>query len=312
MKILKILPLIGLALLAYIIYKIGLINLYKTLITINLYYLFIAFIFSILAVLVLTFKWQMILRIQNINIGFLYAVKIYLIGLFYGTITPARAGSILRASYLKEKMNKSFGECVSSIILERGMDLIALFILATISCIVFSKHIFSWFPVIVVLLIMVSLCLIFVLKQNMNKFFLKLIYTFLIPDKFKEKTKEVYDGFYSNIPPFKKLILPFIVTLITWGFIAFPTFFITKSYSVNINFFYISLIFATSTVVSLIPITISGLGTREATMILLFSLFNVSAAKVMSISFVGLLLSGIILPFIGFLFSLKEQPEKLV
>ena len=111
MKILKLLPLIGISILIYIIYKIGLINLYKTLMTANIYYVFISIIFMFIGVLGLGFKWYTILKIQNININFLYALKIYFIGMFYGAITPARAGSLIRASYLKDKINKSVGKC---------------------------------------------------------------------------------------------------------------------------------------------------------------------------------------------------------
>jgi len=51
--------------------------------------------------------------------------------------------------------------------------------------------------------------------------------------------------------------------------------------------------------VAMIPISISGLGTREAALITLFGLFGVSAAKVFSLSIITLIIVGIIPSIIG-------------
>jgi len=53
------------------------------------------------------------------------------------------------------------------------------------------------------------------------------------------------------------------------------------------------------TLVAMIPISINGLGTREAALISLFGLFGVSAAKVFSLSIITLIIVGILPSIIG-------------
>lgn len=313
MKILKLLPLIGVSILIYIIYKVGLINLYKTIITANLYYVFLSLLLLVISILALTFKWYTILKLQDININFLYALKLYFISVFYGVITPARTGSIIRASYLKDKTDKSFGACASSIILERLMDLFVIFVVSVTGCIVFSKYISSWLPIILVFFVVFILLSLLLLKKNINRLFFMFIYNFLIPERLKEKSREIYDSFYSNMPSIKKMIYPLVLTIATWTIIGVHFYFITRAYSVNISFFNTTLIFIIATMVGLIPITIGGLGTKEATLIYLFSFFGVGAATVVSISFLVLITAHIIPPSIGFFFSIKEPtPDKLI
>lgn len=312
MKLLKLLPIIGISILICIIYKVGLISLIRTLVTAEPYYIFLTTVFMFVSVSVLALKWYAILKTQGINVNFLYALKIYFIGIFYGAITPARSGSLIRASYLKDKTNKSFGKCLSGIILERLMDMFALFVYSIIGCIVFLKYISNYLPIILVSFVIFLFLSLLLLKKNLNRLFLKFIYKFLIPQKFKDKSKELYEAFYKNMPSIKNLFCLLIFTFITWVILSIYTYYAARAYSVSVSLFYIVLIFSISTVISLIPITIGGLGTREATLIFLFSFFNVEAAKVVAISFLTFF-ANMIPPFIGFLISLREpQPEKLI
>ncbi len=310
MKLLKLLPMVGLFILVYIIYKTGIKNIYDTFLTANPYYILISFIVLLLSMFLLAFKWFVILKFQNINVGLWYIFKLYMIGVFYGTISPARSGSIIRASYLANKTNRPVGEYLSSILLERIMDLFVILIFSIIGCILLSKYLSNWLPAILVSFFIFLILSVFLFKKNLNKLFLQFIYKFLIPERFKEKSKEIYHAFYSNLLSIKKIIICLLLTIITWSFLGIYLFILSKAYSINISLFYMILILAITTVISLIPITVGGLGTREASLIFLFSLFNVPSVKAVSLSFLSLLISGVFIPLIGFLFSIKEPALK--
>ncbi len=313
MKILKLLPLVGIIILAYIIYRVGIFNIYKTFLIANPWYLILSLMLLFLSFVALTFKWHAILKTQGININFLYALKIYLISIFYSNITPARAGSLIRASYLKNKINEPFGKCASGIIIERLMDLFVIFAFSLLSFITFSKYISKWFLPILVSFVFVLLASLFLLKKDINKIFVRLVHKFLIPKSLKEKTRGIYDDFYSNMPSFKKLIYPMFLTILTWFILGSYFFTMMRVYSIKTPFLITMSIFIMGTVISLIPITVGGLGTREATLIFLFSLFSIPAVNVISASLFNIFLGSIIIPLIGLLISMKEPaPEKLI
>ena len=62
-----------------------------------------------------------------------------------------------------------------------------------------------------------------------------------------------------------------------------------------------------ATLVGQIPITVSGLGTREAVMISLFGLLGIEAAKIFSVSLIGIMINGILPASIGILLMLRDK-----
>ena len=128
----------------------------------------------------------------------------------------------------------------------------------------------------------------------------------MIPKKYHSDLKETFNNFYDNIPKIKHIILPFILTMIGWILNYTIIYLIAQSLEVKINYFSFIFIYALITIISLIPITIAGLGTREAGAMLILGLFGVEASKTIIISLLGFLFTDVLLSIIGFYFSLKE------
>src|SRR3989344_4017937 len=100
----RILSLIGIIIFIYLIYKIGLDKILQSVSQINLWYVLLSLIPLSVLFFFLTYKWHAILKLQGFsNLGAWFLLKVYLIGAFYGFITPSRTGSLIGAVYLKEK-----------------------------------------------------------------------------------------------------------------------------------------------------------------------------------------------------------------
>ena len=87
----------------------------------------------------------------------------------------------------------------------------------------------------------------------------------------------------------KILILNYLITLLKWLISSIFICLIFMALDVKISIIYIFLISAVSQLISIIPITLSGLGIREVSSVYLYSLINVEPAKVISISLIMLL-----------------------
>ena len=88
------------------------------------------------------------------------------------------------------------------------------------------------------------------------------------------------------------------------------TYFVGLSLGVSLNFIYFLAILPLSTIVAQIPITISGLGTRELTMISLFGLFGIAAVKVFTMSILGIFMAGVLPSLIALFLILRERKKK--
>ena len=150
---------------------------------------------------------------------------------------------------------------------------------------------------------------LFFIKKERGKIILRIIHRKLIPEKFRSQAKTNFDAFYDHVPKKRYFILFFLLNSLNWVVSYSAVYFIGISLGINISFIYYLSILPLGTLVSLIPISVAGLGTKEAILISLFGLFGIPAAKVFSMSLVGLLIAGIIPAIVGARFAFKKRLE---
>lgn len=308
MKWRKYLPILGILIFVYLLIRINIVNILKELSSVNLFLIFIALILTFLLLIMQTFKWFLIARKQKIGVGFGEAFKINLIGNFYGFITPSKLGSVIRVDYLK-KYTKNIGKGIGNFVLDKILDISSLFFLAILFVSVFDFLPFKTGYLIFIFIIFIFGSFIFMKKERAH-FILKFFYKRFIPRKLKKNSRELFNSFYEDFPRKRFLFFVFLINLLTWLNIYLITYVIGLSLGIKLPFVYFLGILPISTLVAQIPITINGLGTREATMIGLFGLFGIGAAKVFSMSILSLFITGILPALIAsFLIFRKDNNQ---
>ncbi len=307
MRIKKYLPIIGIGLFIYILIKVGISQIFDEVIQANLFFLLVAMFFVFAALITGTLKWFVIAHKQKIKVPFWKAFRINLICFFYGFITPSKVGHIMRAGYLKKYNNQHLGKGISNYVLDKIMDLFSLVFLAIVFSFVFRNLISINYLYYALggLALLISLLIIF-RKEGRSRSILKIFYR-LIPKKRRDKVKHEFHLFYKDMPKKRYFLLFLLFHVINWVVIYTITFFVGISLGINISFFYFLAILPIATLIGQIPITISGLGIREATMIKLFGLLGIGATKIFSMSIITLFLAGIIPAIIGSFLSFKHK-----
>jgi len=284
---------IGIVIFIYLLFKINVKNVLYELTKANLLFLILALAIVPFVFFVETYKWFYIAKKQKIGISLKEAFKINLISNFYGFVTPAKIGSIIKIEYLK-KYTKNIGKGVSNFVLDKILDLCSIVFLGIVFSFIFRDKIFISFSYLIILFITLIFGLFLLVDKEKTKVMLRLFYNRLLPEKLKKKAKITFHSFYEDMPKKRFFFIFFFLNLLNWIFIYFTNYIIGLSLGINLNFIYFLAIFPFATLVSLLPISINGLGTREAVLIGLFGLFGVSAAKVFSLSLISLLLMGIL------------------
>lgn len=310
-KIKKLLPLIGIAIFCYLLLKVGIMNIVDSLKGIKISYVLIAVIFVPLLVMMQALKWYVIIKKQKIKMTYAEAIRIQFISLFYGFVTPARLGTLIKVAYLQKK-TKNFGKSTSSVVIERVFDLIVVLILAAFGSLILIRTItkemfFNTAIWMFGLLLLVVLGFLFLISKNTGRKTFKFLYERLLPSNFKKKTRKDFNGFYNSMPKKRFLVWPFLLTIATWFVIYTPNFLIAKSLGVNIGYLTFIFLVSIATMIAQLPITISGLGVREAALVTMFGLFGIPAPKVMSFAILSSLIIIVSPSLIGFFFTLKES-----
>ena len=307
----KLLPLIGIAILIILIINLDAVKIKNAFLSIEPIYIVIALSLTLPAMLVRNFAWQLLQKEQKINISFYRSLKIYLIGFFYCSITPAYAGHLMRVPYLKEETGEPYGKLFVNVFIDSTLRTIGQYLMILIGAIL----VFSTFPDLLwINILLFSITLItsfyFIKKERGEKVLLMLI-KFLIPRRFKDKFYRFVNTFYHDFPRITRLIPPMLVGLFSWLIIFSQEYIVVMALGIEIPFHIFILLFPLANVAGFVPITFAGLGVREATSILIFStLFAIGREEILVFTLVGFMITDIFPGFIGFLVSLTESGEK--
>jgi len=102
----------------------------EVLLGLNLWIFAGAIIIYIIGQLVFVARWCVLLKVQSITIGFLPAVKLHFLGLFYNNCLPgAIGGDLPRAWYVTKHTDKKL-EAALSVFVDRAIGLTGMFIMA--------------------------------------------------------------------------------------------------------------------------------------------------------------------------------------
>jgi len=311
-KIKLLLPFIGLFILAYIIYSLDIEKIISAFLSINPMFLVYSLLLTIPLLLIRNMTWQIILKEQTITVGFFYSLKVYLIGVFYGSITPGFSGQLMRVPYLKEKTKEPYGKLFINTIIETFVHSFSLYAMMVLGAFLVIGMIPELLPITLAVFFIFCLLAVYFTKKEWGEKFFKILIVYFIPKKLKIHLNAFVGSFYRDFPRFHMMIIPYILGVVTWIIVFSQEYLILMGLGLDIPYSMFLLLFPIANVAGFIPITFAGLGTRELTAIVIFtSMFPVTEEQILVVSLVGLIVTDLFLAALGFVLSLSETRSKV-
>ena len=305
----KLLPIIGILLLLYIILNIDVTTIIAIFQSLDPLLAFVSLFAMIPILLMINIQWQYLLRKQKIQAGFTYTLKNIFIGYFYGFVTPGGFGGYLRALYLKDETNEPLPKCLGNIIIFNTIDFITLLFLGAIGAIVLSSVYPLLFYLIIGVLSLVIFLLIFFLKKEHSYQTFTRLFESRIFKLIKKHIDDPIDSFYDNLPKFRDLTIPFILSFSSWLLQFFEFFLIAQLFNITIPMIQMILIIAVANVIGVIPVSIYGLGTRDATLISLVSIYAIVPERIISLSLFWYVIIWLLPSIVGAGITLTESKK---
>ena len=310
MKLRKILVVIGLVIFVYILSTMDLSKIKMIFAAIDVKYL-IPCIFTVIPVVLLSnYQWQVLLKHHNMHIRFLQTLKNIFIGYFYGFITPGGIGGYTRIIYLHDKTRIPLKKCISNIVLFNTIDFISLLFIGFAGGLILTLRFpqLYTFEVLIVLMIgaVAILMYFFLIKKETLQHFFNVIMRSHFFNPYRDTLDGTIDDFYEDMPQIRDITYPFVLSLFGWILRFFEFYLIAQLFLVSLPILYFIAIVAVADIVATIPITIYGLGTRELTLISLFSLFNIPAENIISLSLFWFVVTWILPSIFGAIVTVSE------
>jgi uncharacterized protein (TIRG00374 family) len=307
MNIKRFLPLIGVIILAYLLYRFDFPQVVSVFDMIP-NYLFILFLFvSIPVVVISTIEWQYLLKKQDIHVSFLYSIKNIFIGYFFGFIIPGGIGGYTRALYLKDRAERPLEICLFNIGIINTIDIITLFLISIIGAFLFSSiYPFLFYPLLLFCMLWIIFLGIFI-HQKTWKWIVSLLFRFTILKPYHQKISTSIPTLEKILPKKSQIIVTGLLSFIGWV-LRFSLFYVfLRSFSIEVDYISLILIIAIANIIAMIPISIYGLGTRDAILVSFFSLYSVSSDLVLGVSLFWFFVIWVVPSIIGAIISFFEK-----
>ncbi|GAA4108416.1 hypothetical protein GCM10022393_04500 [Aquimarina addita] len=265
----------GLILFSILIYKIGWESTLQSIQKVPFVHILISVLILWIAFYLKSSRWRIISRSYDIPLGRYQAFKIFFIGLFLANITPGKLGDFGRLLYIKDKVpNQKIG--LASLLMDRVFDLICLLL--------FSLFAFLYYQVVFEIL---------KFPTNYNTIFiwilglvLLLFSFFLFRKKIINIIKPWFIAFNSHDLGVCKSIKAFTITcmsmILMYGVLNYLAWVMRLEIS-HIGLFLGAFIIG---ILTLLPITILGIGVRETSLVLIFQLYNLPSEDAIALSLI--------------------------
>ncbi|UCB57008.1 MAG: flippase-like domain-containing protein [Candidatus Omnitrophota bacterium] len=291
--------LIGILILIIILSRLDFNRLFSNLSKVNLAAFFLINLLIVPVIFLKSLRWRYILQFQSIYYSIKDIFLIYLSGIYAGLATPGRLGEAFKALYLRNEKNVSLGRGLATVFIDRLCDLYLLLAIGLFGIWKLCLGVNNWFTFTVIIFLLIIAPFVLVHKksiiglarylQNINLF-----------KKYKYRLKFHYEEFSGSIKEMNigRALLLIGITLSSALLYFWQCYWLISLLGLKIPFLTVVLFISILNLVNLLPITVMGIGTREVTLIYLFSLIGLSAEEATAASFLLFvsfyLLTGII------------------
>jgi glycosyltransferase 2 family protein len=223
-------------------------------------------------------RWRVLLDMRGHQYGLGAAWRAFLPALYLGMLTPGRVGDLLRVQYVRHEIDVPYSDGLAVVVMDRFSDLYVLlcFVLVALG---HFEHILrgdlgivSW-----VGFALIALAPLGLLIRGPADRVLQRIYARIAPEGSQDGAKRFLDALRELVRPRLLAVLP--LTLAAFMVNYLQGYVIAHGLGIEIAFVDVMLILAITSLLSLLPISVSGIGTRELFLALVFPAIGLAAEQ---------------------------------
>lgn len=277
---------VSIILIAYVFHKVGWSQLLLTLKNTNGVFLALCVSITPILILISSSKWQILLRAQGIKVSLPRLFFLYLVGYFFNNVLPSNVGGDIVRAYELSKYTTKKAESLASVFLERFTGLTALIFFALIAYFISVSSVAD--NRLTLAIGIAALGYLSILTLILNRKILGFVEK-KVKYKVVKKVMEKFTKFQDAIKAYKNkkrtLVYAMVNSVIFYVIAVANVYLGCLAFGTNISFTKLLLVVPLVLVISMIPITIGGIGLSEWAYVFAFtSLVGATASLGLSVA----------------------------
>ena len=288
---------IGISILSLLILKIGASEVLVSISSMNLYIVLLVLFSSLFIYFLASIKIKILIGGLGEEISAVDSFKYYLPAYALGLLTPGKVGN-LSLLYFFKKNKISYGKTLAVLVLDKLITYIILSVIAIYGFFIFFELDIALKVTFYLLLFLIILSFLIKSKKARG----------LIQDFILGKYAEKFKGFYRNLGFLIKnrkarVALNFSLTFGQWILGAFVKYQMFLYFDIHVSFFAVLVINSVGAILTMLPVSISGLGITESSAVYLFYKIGVAPAITggifLFVTFMRYAIASVVLGFYG-------------
>lgn len=254
---------------------------------------------------ILSMRWRYILHAMQYDLPPGTALQAFTAGVLLSDISPGRVGEVSRPYFIKEYVPVGTG--LASFLLDRYVDFIGKIILFIAALLFFSYMLpseYSFFVLLLLLLPVIILSVLFFKKEKSNRFEFLLKY---------HRLHGIVSDFQSGI---RKVDHPLRVLMITivWSVFAavlqgFRLVILAWGIGYHLPLIEITILQSLMSALSLVPVSIAGLGLVEGGLTVVLSSFGIPAASGLTLAVLDRVITVCVHVLVGLKIIMRREGD---
>jgi uncharacterized protein (TIRG00374 family) len=276
----------------------------------NLKYLTIAFIASYSVILARAYRWSCILKDVGIAVSFPRLVRMYTISYWFNTFFPGSLGGDAYKVYGLFKEGASKLHALATVFIERLTGLMALVTIAAVSVIVFRDQLPTPWMLLCFIGIVIAALALFVFSLRFLDAMCRFCKRYIpftgkiLTDEFIELLKTTTEDIKNNRMMFLRA---YLLGLVLQFMILASYYLVSCALGKVVPFVFFMMFFPLIEVVTMIPISINGLGVREILLVYFLKYANVGGSFAISFGVLLRILLAVFAMIGGGMLLLKDS-----
>ncbi len=269
-------------------------------------FLIVAFFIYAFTLFLLSMRWRFILKKMGYSIPMLVAYQGFVAGILISDFTPARIGELSRPLTIKNQVPISIG--LGSVFLDRYCDFIAIFILGSAGILLLSASLSPLLLLITIIILSTPIILfsIFLFKRAKILVFVDMI---KIPyaSKFAHKLSDAMDNL---IQPTRTIGVAIPFTIGVWVLQSARVVCIAKATGYILPIQDLFLIQPLISALTLVPLSLSGLGFVEGGYVSIFAHYGIPVATGLAIALLDRIITVGFHSILGIRYAIQTLEKK--
>ncbi len=238
-------------------------------------------------------RWQLVGRELNLHIPYWWGLGLYTVGIYYGSVTPGQAGDLAKAWYLRER-GQPLAPALLSVVLDRLCDLLVMASVAILGIFALGQLLPSrelQTTLVVLMGLGLTVLTVFLTARGPRQWLFTRLLPTIFPARLQDSLLRWNDQFSSLTLHPRLIFLVGVTSILSALFTFYRLWLLFVALGVDIPLYVVVGSSALVAILQVLPISIGGVGVRDAVLIAVLAPYGYSTEMAIGVSALFLLLT---------------------